>query len=133
MMSASHVDLQGSTSGLLLLHLTKIRNTMKLYCACINPSLASHTHPPPEYVGDHYFCDTGSRDGVIHGSTYTSDPLWDGAGCEGENECCSFNSPPWFYRDLLECNSDDLEVRVCRDESRGNEDIGVQVIEIYVQ
>ena len=102
-------------------------------CACINPSLASHTHPPPEYVGDHYFCDTGSRDGVIHGSTYTSDPLWDGAGCEGENECCSFNSPPWFYRDLLECNSDDLEVRVCRDESRGNEDIGVQVIEIYVQ
>ena len=54
---------------------------------------------------------------------YIDDPLWDGRGCILSNPCCSFNNPPWFYKQLPQPTTDDLEMRVCRDEDVGNEDI----------
>ena len=56
------------------------------------------TGSPPEFLGD--------------------DPLWDGEGCEAPNTCCSFNTPPWFYKQLPQPTTDDIEMRVCRDEER---------------
>ena len=64
---------------------------------------------------------------------FPDDPLWDGAGCGSVNDCCTFNSPPWFFRVLDEPYTDDIIMRVCRDEIRGNEDIAIQMIEILVQ
>ena len=60
-------------------------------------NLSSSATPPPEYVGDDYFCDTGSAGRFLIGNFYSNDPLWDGAGCGPLNACCSFNNPPWFY------------------------------------
>ncbi len=33
----------------------------------------------PSFVGDDYFCDTGSQDPFQRGMFYSADPLWDGA------------------------------------------------------
>jgi hypothetical protein len=48
--------------------------------------------------------------------------------------CCSyFDDPPWFHKELLHSTSEDIEMRVCRDEPVSNEDIAIGAIEIYVQ
>ncbi len=69
-------------------------------CLCMNPN-NSQIKPVPSYYGNHYFCDTvpqmATRDPLVF---HLEDPLWDGAGCEDANQCCSFNNPPWFYREL---------------------------------
>ena len=103
-----------------------------LNCPCTNTNQASQATPPPEFVGNDYFCDTGSeeRRELIY---YGDDPLWDGTGCGPLNTCCSFNTPPWFYKQLPQPTTDDIEMRVCRDQVRGNEDIAIEIVEVYVQ
>ena len=54
--------------------------------------------------------------------------LWN--GCNG---CCTPNTPPWFYKQLEPSTTDAIEMRVCRDESDDNEDIAIEIVEIYVQ
>ena len=85
-------------------------------------------------MGDDYFCDSGQQ-GHVEGQPpqfYSADPLWDGAGCESDITCCDFNTPPWFYKQLSDPTTDDIEMRVCRDEDNSNEDIALQIFEIFV-
>ena len=100
-------------------------------CPCIHSS--GITAPVPSFIGSSYFCDTGSRYLFQNGRFYGNDPLWDGAGCGGSSTCCSFNSPPWFMKQLSSSTSDNFELRVCRDSARSNEDVGLKRVELYVQ
>ena len=101
-------------------------------CPCTNHQTA--TVQVPTFIGNNYFCDTGSQEQYESNRFYHEDPLWDGAGCGGSSTCCSFNNPPWFMRDLSSSGTtDDLELRVCRDEARSNEDVGLRSVELYVQ
>ena len=90
-------------------------------CLCHTGSIAS---PPPSFVGQHYYCDgnNGAWD-------YR---LWDGVGCPTGNTCCDPPNLPWFHRTLNTTTTDDIEVRWCRDEAASNEDIGVELFELYV-
>ena len=101
-------------------------------CPCINRHRANTAPQPPAFVGTDYFCDTGAS-GPFSEIFYGEDPLWDGAGCGPLNDCCSFNDPPWFYKQLPQPTTDSIEMRVCRDEGSSNEDIAIEMIEIYVQ
>ena len=67
----------------------------------------------PSSVGDDYFC------GIAN-------PMW----CTGSDECCT---TPYFLKTLPQSTTDDIEMRVCRDEDRGREDIAIETVEIYVQ
>ena len=89
--------------------------------------------PPPVFVGNDYFCDTGSNDTRDQARFYSEDPLWDGVGCGPQSTCCSFNNPPWFYKQLPQFTTDDIEMRVCRNNNNGNEDIAIEMFEIYIQ
>ena len=99
-------------------------------CPCLGDD-ASVT--PPGFVGMDYFCDTSLNTTTFQPRLYSADPLWDGAGCEPPNTCCSFNTPPWFYKQLPQPTTDDIEMRVCRDEPASSEDIAIEMIELYVQ
>ena len=88
--------------------------------------------PIPPYVGSDYFCDTASEN-HYQLRFYPYDPLWDGQGCGRLNTCCSFNNPPWFMKELPSPTRDDIEMRLCADESRSNEDITFENVELYVQ
>ena len=73
------------------------------------------------FVGDNYYCEseyngTGNHPSVL----YTSDPLWDGAGCECEGSCC--NTAPWFIVDLGNSTTDDIEARICSTLFQTSED-----------
>ena len=63
---------------------------------------------------------------------FTSDRLWDGEQCEGT--CCSGTRfPLWFSVQLPTLTSDRIEVRICADESTSNEDVLIELLEIFVQ
>jgi len=88
--------------------------------------------PIPPYVGSDYFCDTGSES-TFQLRFYPYDPPWDGRGCGRLNTCCSFNNPPWFMKELPSLTKDDIEMRLCADQPRTDEDITFEAIELYVQ
>ena len=109
-------------------------NIYNIKCPCINtalnPAVSSYI---PSFVGNDYFCDTALS--VYYGSVPSalqpSDPLWDGKGCGPASTCCSFNTPPWFVKDLPSPTTDDVEMRVCRPGSDGS--TPVEIVELYVQ
>ena len=102
-----------------------------LVCPCTN---TRNSPPPavPDFIGHDYFCDTGSEN-YFQYIFYGDDPLWDGAGCGQFNTCCSWNSPPWFLKNISPPTSDDIEMRLCSDQRRQDEDINFESLEIYVQ
>lgn len=95
-------------------------------CSCINPNDTSIPVAPP-FIGSHYFCDTAPRKANTRKPLfYADDPLWDGAGCEGDNACCTFNNPPWFYRELLTPTTEAIKLQVKLNEANNNEDIAIE-------
>ena len=89
--------------------------------------------PPPSFVGDNYFCESGRPVlSATFGIFFLDDPLWDGMNCVVD-DCCEFNSPPWFMTHLPDPTTDDIEFRLCLDENGNNENVAIQLIEIYVK
>ena len=84
--------------------------TPQQVCPCaIN---ASATIIVPPFIGDDYFCESGTLQDQGHYEFY-DDILWDGDGCSEGNSCCTFNNPPYFTRQLPASTSDDIELRDC--------------------
>lgn len=97
-------------------------------CACDSSSPTV----VPGFIGSDYFCESGLNtpwDGQF--IFRPGDPIWDGMGCASTSTCCTFNSPPWFTKDLPNPTTDDLEVRLC--EEYGTNDTPVELLELYVQ
>ena len=40
---------------------------------------------------------------------------------------------PWFYRVLDDMTQDDIELRVCADDDTSDEDVPLDIIELYVR
>jgi len=77
----------------------------------------------PPFINNEYFCEVGS----------TTERMWDGGDCPSTSTCCTFNNPPWFCKQLSQTTTDEIEVRVCTDQGSGDEDLQIEVIELYVQ
>ena len=92
-------------------------------CPCTRAGTAFSGVIPP-FINNEYFCEYG---------TSTTEPLWDGGDCPSTSTCCTFNNPPWFCKQLSQSTTDDIEVRVCADQESGDEDIQIEIIEVYVQ
>ena len=92
----------------------------------------SYSGPIPPYVGNDYFCDSGHQSSAAEVSStyYTNDPLWDGAGCVS-GSCCTFNSPPWFCKNLSTPTTDDIQLHLCLDQV--DEDTPFEIVELYVK
>jgi len=80
-----------------------------------------------------YFCETGNDDSINpNGRWFINDPLWDGQDCVTACEC-TFNSPPWFCKQLPQAATDDIEVRICSNVGNIDEDTPVEVVELYIR
>ena len=66
---------------------------------------------PSSFVGNNYYCESGSVDSPNSATYYFNDPLWNGAGCV--DHCCNDTTQPWFYRQLNQTTKDDIEARIC--------------------
>ena len=112
-------------------------------CPCINTSTttSSNLTVVPPFVWQNYFCETGSRSSAWDGVFYTSNPLWDGLGCGKESSCCD-DHDTWRNDSALPfltfCScirrpvTDDVELRICGNEDRGNEDTPIELVELHV-
>ena len=89
-------------------------------CPCDNSDCTEAPLPPP-LVGENYFCDSDHANG----------PVWDGEGCT--SSCCSLHSPPWFVAALPAPTSDQIEIRICTDQSASDERIYLSKLSLFVQ
>ena len=97
-------------------------------CPCsIHPG-----YDPPSFVGNDYYCESGSVDYPNPSTYYFNDPLWDGAGCTS-GTCCDSTTQPWFYHQLNQTTQDDIEARICTRGSFGNRLPLIDQLELYVQ
>ena len=101
-------------------------------CPCTNRQ-NTLSIPIPSFVGQNYFCDTGSESTAIAGKVYDEDPLWDGAGCGPYHDCClRQDNQEYFCSSLTAVSSDPIEVRICGDQLL-DEDILLQQIQLFVK
>ena len=85
----------------------------------------------PDFVGEKYFCESGNPGRVEHKPRWhLSDPLWDSQGCVPGSNCCK-RGGPWFSTTVTE-TSDDIEVRMCHYFDNRTENIGIDLLEIYI-
>ena len=106
------------------------------YISCPCGSSKKATVPP--YIGNNYFCETGTTGWPYSQdrdwTTDANDPLWDGEGCRQGNICeCTLHNPPWFMANLSDSTTDNIEVRNCGYEGTRNKNVGIELIEIYVK
>ena len=130
----------GYVDGISLTHGTSPRKHIWTFAAALHeytvyppavcPCTNTRNSPPPavpSFIGHDYFCDTGSEN-HFQFIFYGDDPLWDGAGCGQFSTCCSWNSPPWFLKNISPPTSDDIEMRFCTNEHRNDEDINFELL-----
>ena len=81
------------------------------------------------FVGSDYYCETGNNG---NGATF-NDTLWDGQQCVGEEApYCTHPNMPWFNKTLSETTTEDIELRLCQDQSTSDEDTLLQVVELFI-
>ena len=119
MVLVSLTETQDSTSG----HLLQLAGWMQ-YAILVVMSLDQQVLVVISFVTQVILCP---------GTFHSDNPLWDGDGCVADNECCPTDNPPYFHKTLPQPTTDDIEMRVCRNEGRSNEDIAIETVEIYVQ
>ena len=87
---------------------------------------------PPSFVGEDYYCQSGSQLLPDH-DTYYMLPLWVGEGCTNDRDnCCSNPGLPWFVREFPTSQSEDIEVRICTNQLFSDEAIFIDKLHLSV-
>ena len=105
---------------------------LTLLCPCNN---VSNVTTVPSFVGSDHYCESGLPAGQHWQPVlYSSDSLWDGKQCNGsEGPCCTNPKMPWFVKILNETTSEDIELRMCASQGYSDEDVPLDIIELYVR
>ena len=86
----------------------------------------------PSFISNDFYCEAGA--GSRQSGWHTSDPLWDGMQCGGQEvPCCNHTGLPWFHKNTSTLTTAPIKVRVCLDEGTNNENIGIERLELYVK
>ncbi len=103
------------------------------YYRAVCPCSKGRGQKPPAFVGNNYYCETGQY-WPSKNTFDAADPLWDGKGCgNGEEACCKPADLPWFCADVPQGTKDDVEVRVCADQRKDDENLYLEALQIMVQ
>ena len=116
-----------SISGHLQLDSLKVLTRHRLFCVLATRTSTGHFKFP-----HNYFCDTGNGGNQHSNIAYSENPLWDGEGCGPSSTCCQLNNPPWFCTTLPQPTTDDIELRICGDNPTHDEDVFLQLVDMYV-
>ena len=77
----------------------------------------------------------GNSPSFVHNDSYCGDVnnlpcnsniqdiQWNGGLCGTQSQCCSLNNTTQFYKQLPQPTTDDIEMRLSRDQSASNENI----------
>ena len=103
-------------------------------CPC-NTNYTGGINVASSFIGNDYYCESGyDPSKTFEYILYANDPLWDGKDCKyHESSCCTNSKMPWFYRVLDNMTQKDIELRVCIDQNVPDEDVPIDIIELYVR
>ena len=96
------------------------KNHIWTFVATITSMCSNHD---PGFVNSHYFCENVVDCRHEKNINCTVTQLWNGTGNGGAG---------YFHRNLTESTSENIEIRVCRDQVPEDEDIFLTFVEIYV-
>ena len=103
-------------------------------CPCDNGNTTYHS---PPFVGNDYFCESVGTPSNWRTNSLRFFPnnatLWDGQVCEGGGSCCQFNNPPWFTKNLTSPTTDGIELRLCMVDTGVNDNVALELLELYTQ
>ena len=103
------------------------RQAYRCPCAKTDPNDRTDV---PDFVGEHFYCESGFPSERWEHKVVWEDSLWDGDNCQAPgNKCCDRNG--WFLRDVKQ-SSDDIEIRICADQGMADEDTLIESYEIWV-
>ena len=75
-------------------------------------------------IVNHYFCSETMNGEIWNEYNY----------CSSKEFCCGSNSPPpWFYTDMQQYTTDNIEVTICINSGLQDEAVYVRIMELYVQ
>ena len=103
------------------------KSTSQYACPCN----AGATHKPPAFVGDDYYCESGSPDVPTSKAILLHDPLWDGGMFRHAETKCKKSLMPWFKHSISPATSDQLELRLCRIKKKT--DVYLEHFAIYIR
>ena len=92
--------------------------------------------PPSDSLqigNDYYWGYINHQSYSCDNSPTTHEIQWNGGECNSQDQCCSLNNPTQFYKQLPQPTTDDIEMRLCRNELSNNENIFLERTDIYVQ
>ena len=87
------------------------KSTSLYACPC---NEGATSHKPPAFVGDDYYCESGSADVPTTTAILGDDPIWDGKKFQHAEVKCKKSMMPWFKRSISPATSDQLELRLCK-------------------
>ena len=122
---------QGSTSGHMQLHYSNTHSV----CFQVPPAHA----PVMDILLQVLWALTTTVSQVLvlasgNPASNSNDTLWDGQDCRrSERTCCDYPNLPWFCKKLPEPTTDDLEFRICGDQSPVDEDDPINLVQLYIQ
>ena len=97
------------------------------------PCNQSNTRYIPSFIGQDYFCETGVYQYRFTNRYYTEHALWDGMGVGTFPGGCNGTRSPWFVKNLPNLVKKNINMRVCMDENRNNEDVLIEKVFLYVR
>ena len=127
-----YVDGVSVTYGAPRQHIWTLYGTVRPFIS----SCCASTSTAQSLVENNYFCDTGNpASDPWQRILYTDHRLWDGiSGCDDiDASCCALHSGPWFNTTMTAPTTDDIEIRICADQSTADEDTPLELVEIYVK
>ena len=106
-----------------------LRESPSNHCNC--PCAKYPGTSPPSYVGDHYYCESATQY-TPQAQWYTNNTLWDNQDCYPGSNCCNNPRAPWFVRELHSITQDDVEIRWCIGQFLAYENVGTELVEVYI-
>ena len=97
------------------------------HCNC--PCAKNPGTSPPSYVGDHYYCESATQY-TPELQWYTNNTLWDNQDCYPGSNCC--NNPGAPVREHHNVIQDDVEICWCIGQSLVYENVGTELVEVYI-
>ena len=128
-----HVDGLSITHGNPQHHIWTFANGLPDNSSSYNcPCGPGSEYPSPLFGGTNYYRESGTTNTWDKSAYYFNDPLWDGSGCITSN-CCDNPTQPWFYRQLSETTTDDIEARICHELGFVSGSTLIDQLELYIQ
>ena len=99
------------------------------------PCSSFHNEVVPNFVRDHYYCESGASNNPSRSEYITDNVLWDGKDCAEGNSCCAQLQMPYFIRTLpfpVNGTTDYVEARLCQDTSFNFGSVVIKEMQLFI-